>query len=83
MRHPVWHIALGLAIQRLRLERALSQEAMCLKTGLSRNHASELENGKVSPTFDTLLKLTELFAIQPSALMHEVEKELSNVTVAR
>jgi transcriptional regulator with XRE-family HTH domain len=77
LRQEAWHVALGLAIRRLR--RGFSQEEMALAVGLSRSHASKLESGKMSPTFNTLLRLTDWLEMTPAAFMREVQKEYSKL----
>jgi transcriptional regulator with XRE-family HTH domain len=47
--------------------------------GLSRSHTSLLENGKMSPGFNTLLRLTNWLGMTPVAFMREVQKEHSKL----
>jgi transcriptional regulator with XRE-family HTH domain len=83
LKQKTWHTALGSAIRRLRQTRGLSQEAMALALGMSRSHASKLETGVISPTFDTLLAIMDLLEMRPDVFMREVQKEHSAKPASR
>jgi transcriptional regulator with XRE-family HTH domain len=48
---------------------------MALALKMSRSHASKLETGAISPTFDTLLAIMNLLEMRPDVFMREVQKE--------
>ena len=50
-------IALGLAIQVLRRQRASSQEALAAEAGITRAQLSRIEKGRVEPGFFTVMNL--------------------------
>lgn len=53
----------------LRLERALSQEALSLQSGFYRTCVGLIERGKHVPTVDTLAKLARTLQIDPRDLL--------------
>jgi transcriptional regulator with XRE-family HTH domain len=68
--------ALGKAVQRLRLERGLSQEQLAFESGLHRTYISLLERGLRSPKFGTIVRLAAVLAIRPSELVASAEAHL-------
>lgn len=53
------HAALGEAIEQLRKEAGLSQEALSDKAGIHVTHIGGLERGVRNPSYSTLLKLAQ------------------------
>jgi transcriptional regulator with XRE-family HTH domain len=69
---------LGLRIQSLRRDRALTQEALAAECGLSQKYLSELERGAKSPSWETLLALAhDGFRIKLAALVSSIDEDLA------
>ena len=56
-------------MRRLRLEAGLTQEALALESGLSRNHLIELEHGRRGVLFERLEDLAVVLGVPSSALL--------------
>ncbi len=69
---------LGDEIRKVRLDRALSQEQLAFKAGISRNYVSLLELNQKSPTVDVLLRIARALGIRASALIEAVERKASH-----
>jgi transcriptional regulator with XRE-family HTH domain len=69
----------GALVQRLRLERGLSQEAFAQACRLERAHVGKIERGEVNVTVATTLKLIRGLDLTLSAFFSELEKELGGV----
>ena len=61
----------GAKLRKLRRERALSQQDIERRTGISQATLSELEQGKRGARVSTLRKLAELLNVEPRQLMKE------------
>ena len=59
----------GANVRRLRLERGLTQEALALESGLSRNQLIELEHGRRGVLFERLDDLAVVLAASVSELV--------------
>lgn len=59
----------GANVRRLRLERGLTQEALALESGLSRNQLIELEHGRRGVMFERLDDLAVVLAASVSELV--------------
>ena len=73
-RGPVWirrRIALGRRIRTLRIERGLSQEALALESGLSRNMLIQVEWGKRGLLTERLGDIAEVLGVTPGDLLSE------------
>lgn len=55
-------------IRQLRLARGFSQADLAEKMGVHRQRISEWENGKVSPTADSIIKTAIALGIEPADL---------------
>lgn len=66
--------ALGQALRRLRVAKGLSQEEFAFEVELDRTYISGIERGVRNPTIATLLRLTKVLGITPSALLRAAEK---------
>lgn len=55
-------------IRRLRIEKGFSQAILAEKIGTQRQRISEWENGKVSPTADSIIKMAIALGIEPADL---------------
>lgn len=54
---------IGRRLKHLRLEKELSQETVAFEVEISRDHLSNIENGKHSINIKTLYKLAEFFEV--------------------
>lgn len=54
---------LGRRLKGLRIEKGLTQEAVAAETSISRDHLSDIENGKHSINIKSLYKLAEFFKV--------------------
>lgn len=50
-------------LRTLRLRHSVTQTELAKKLNLSRTAISNYENGKVQPSFETLIKISELFQV--------------------
>ena len=55
---------IGRRLKHLRLEKELSQEAVAFEVEISRDHLSNIENGKHPINIKTLYKLAEFFGVE-------------------
>ena len=55
--------AIGKRLRCLRIAKNLSQEHVSLEVGISRDHLSNLENGKFPINIKTLYKLAQFFEV--------------------
>lgn len=55
----------GANVRRLRLEAGLTQEALALESGLSRNQLIELEHGRRGVLFERIVDLSEVLGVPP------------------
>lgn len=63
----------GTVLKGERLKRSLSQEALAVLSGLSRNYVSSIERGVVSPSLGTLEKLSKALGISLTKLVSKYE----------
>lgn len=56
-------------LRRVRVKRALSQEALAVDAGLDRSYVGRLERGVENPTVETLDKLAKALDILPGELL--------------
>ncbi len=71
-------VAFGRVLRRLRKEAGLTQEQLGLEADLRRTYVSILELGEQQPSLNTLLKLARALNRPASAMVTEVEEELSS-----
>ena len=55
--------AIGKRLRNLRIAKNLSQEQISLEVGISRDHLSNIENGKFTTNIKTLYKLSQFFEV--------------------
>ena len=67
--------ALGQAVRRHRKDQGMSQEAFAFEVELDRTYVSGIERGVRNPTVATLLRLTGVLGITPSALLRAAERK--------
>ncbi len=63
-----YHDIIAQNIKRLRIEAKLSQESMAEKLSCSREFISRVENRREKVSLNMLLKIADLFQINPSSL---------------
>jgi transcriptional regulator with XRE-family HTH domain len=68
----------GKILQTEREAKKISQEKLSKLSGLDRTFISLVENGKRSPTFSTILKISSALGINPSDLFLIYEKKNPN-----
>ena len=68
----------GKILQSERKAKKISQEKLSKLSGLDRTFISLVENGKRSPTFSTILKISSALEINPSDLFLIYEKQNPN-----
>lgn len=64
----------GLAIQKIRKERKISQEKLALESCIDRRYLSDIENGKRNVSIDIIERLAIFFNLQISELFQIAEK---------
>ena len=64
-------VYVGDRIKTLRIRRALTQEALADKAGLSKNAVNRLELDKAEPRMSTLRKLAKALDVEPAELIGE------------
>ena len=71
-----YQVEFGLALQRLRLERNLSQSDLAKLSKIDRTFISLLERGLRQPSLTTIFQVATALKIKPSALIAGVENRL-------
>ena len=66
-------ILFGGVLRDFRKEAGLSQDELSFQSGVDRSYISEIENGLKAPSILTILALTRVLKIKPSALMERFE----------
>lgn len=69
--------AVGGLIQKQRKSKGLRQEDVAGKTGLSRTYICDIENGRYSPSLETLMRLASALEVPVVALL-PVENDLAH-----
>ena len=64
----------GRVIQRLRLEQGWSIAELARRSGFNKNYLSLVEKGKNTPSLNLLLQLAEVFHVNASDMLREVEQ---------
>ena len=70
--------ALQLTIKQLREEAGLSQGDVARRYGSTRQYISQLENNYKDINLDTMLRLSEIYKINPTDFIIRLEKNLEN-----
>jgi transcriptional regulator with XRE-family HTH domain len=60
---------LGMKVQALRAKRAMTQEVLAKKAGISRGYLARVETGRHEPTLTMLRKLAKALAVPVTALL--------------
>lgn len=64
----------GAVLRTAREKAGMTQEQLAFDADLDRTYISRLENGKMSPTLDTLLRLGDALGVPASTLVARVER---------
>jgi transcriptional regulator with XRE-family HTH domain len=56
-------------VQRLRVERELTQKTLAAHTRVSTDWISLIEQGRVNPTLEVIVKLAHAFGVMPQELL--------------
>lgn len=67
-------IDFGIAIQRLRKQRGLSQERLALEADIDRRYMSDVENGKRNISLDIMERIAQQLGIKVSELIRHAEE---------
>jgi transcriptional regulator with XRE-family HTH domain len=59
----------GMRLKELRTKRAMSQDALARKIGVSREYIARLEGGHHDPPLSTLEKLAKALGVKPGRLI--------------
>lgn len=62
-------------IKSLRLEKNMSQNELATKLGIGRSNMGHIENGRVEPTKETLVHLSDIFSVSTDYLLGRTEKK--------
>lgn len=65
---------LGDILRRERLKASLTQERLAHSAGVDRTYVSMLENGKASPTLETLFRICEAIGVSAAMIVAEIER---------
>ena len=66
--------AFGLVLREIRLERALSQQALADKSGYHRTYIGLLESGEKSPSLRTIFNIATTLQVKPSEIIKSIER---------
>jgi len=64
----------GEVLKKARERSGMTQEKLAFEADLDRTYISRLENDKMSPTLDTLLRIGSALGVPASTLVAQVEK---------
>lgn len=68
--------ALPAEITKLREDRGLSKNELAARTGLARSFVTDLEQGRTTPSTETLARLGFVLGISPGDLLKRAEKQI-------
>ena len=66
---------IGKILRRIRIEKGISKNELCNKTGLNKGYVYRLENDRISPTLATLEKIADAIDERLSNLISIAETE--------
>ena len=69
--------SVGIVLRAARVKAGISQETLAERAGVDRTFVGRIENGRQSPTLDTLAKIAEALGVRPSAVLRWAEDWLS------
>ena len=64
----------GVVLRKARAKAGMTQERLAFEADLDRTYISRLENNRMSPTLDTLLRIGDALGIPASTLVSQVER---------
>ena len=67
--------ALGIEVQKLRIERSMQQKVLASIAGLSQSKLSRIEAGKFDPRLSEVIQIAQALEVEPSALLLRVYKD--------
>ena len=67
----------GKVIARLRSEKGITQEVLSGLSDIGRTHLSAIERGERKPTLETLYRISNALDMPMSAIVVEIEREIS------
>ncbi len=59
----------GKRIQKIRLEKGLTQEKLALEAGLNRAYVGYIERGERNPSLETIQKISRVLKVSPKDLL--------------
>lgn len=71
-------IIVGRVIQQFREQKGLSQKVVSGFADIGRTHLSAIERGQRKPTLETFYRIGEAMRINPSVILAEVERQMSD-----
>jgi transcriptional regulator with XRE-family HTH domain len=69
-----WRQIFAANLRRLRHAQGLSQEALALEAEMNRTYISKLEAGKTWAGLEIMVKLAEVFGVEPADLLKHRDK---------
>lgn len=69
-------VVFGKTLKEVRLRKGWTQEQLGLESGLDRSFLTRLENGKTSPSLDTVMAIAAALGLKLSDLSLKFEKNL-------
>jgi DNA-binding XRE family transcriptional regulator len=76
-----WAARFGAVVRRMREQRHWTVAHLAQVTGYQPAHMSRIEHGRNVPTLYTILLIADVFGVQPSAIVAELEKGAGNEPV--
>ncbi len=67
-------VTLGRAVKLMREQRGMSTHELATSSGILRERIDALEAGRLDPTYELLVKITDGLGTQPSALITLAER---------
>jgi transcriptional regulator with XRE-family HTH domain len=65
--------SVGIVLREARVKAGLSQEALADRAGVDRTFVGRIENGKQSPTLDTLARMAQALGLRLSEVLRQAE----------
>lgn len=72
-----YRAAFGWRLRELRLDKAMSQEALADAATVSRRYLSGIERGEANPSLDQLVRLAKGLGLQPAQLIPDIPEPVS------
>jgi aspartate racemase len=71
----------GENLKNIRTDLEITQDDLCQKLGIDRSYLSKIENGKINPTLDTILKIASALNISPNDLIVNTLPKIKTVGI--